>query len=312
MPEQHSPVTVRVPASTGNVGPGFDVLGLALDLWNSARFTLAGDRWEIRVTGEGADRLPSDEGNRVLWAARQVWETLRRVPPRGLQVQCENHIPLQSGLGSSGTAVLLGVMGANAVLGNPLTEAQVFALAAALEGHPDNVAPSLYGGLTASVAEGEGWLVHSLPIAEAWQTRPWIAVVVPEVPLSTEASRQVLPQQVALADAVFNIGHSLLVTEAFRLGDTDLLARAFEDRLHQPYRLPLIPGSEKALTAAHSAGAVAAGLSGAGPGLIAFAPHLEDATPVAEAMCAAFEAEGVAARGWAVKPALTGAVSQGA
>ncbi len=302
-------VTVRVPASTGNVGPGFDVLGLALDLWNTAHFVVRGDVWQATIEGEGAGRLPTDLRNRVLWAAREVWKALGRTPPPGLQVHCENGIPLQSGLGSSGTAVLLGVLGANAVLGSPLSQAEVFALAAALEGHPDNVAPSLYGGLTAAVAQGEGWWVQPLPVAAAWQQPPWIAVVVPEVPLSTEASREALPAQVPLADAVFNIGHSLLVVEAFRQGDADLLARAFADRLHQPYRLPLIPGAAQALAAARAAGAVAAGLSGAGPGLIAFAPHLNDATPVAEAMCAAFEAAGVSARGWAVAPALTGALS---
>ncbi|HFC08842.1 MAG TPA: homoserine kinase [Chloroflexi bacterium] len=291
---------VRVPASCGNVGPGFDVLGLALDLWNTAVFTLEGDRWEITVQGEGAGRLPVDESNLVLRAARRVWEAVGKPLPRGLRVRCENGIPLQSGLGSSGSAALLGVLGGNAVLGNPLAPAEVFALAAEVEGHPDNVAPSLYGGLTASVAAERGWHVQSLPVAEAWRRRRWIAVVVPAVSLSTEASRRVLPAEVPMADAVFNIGHSVLVAEAFRRGEADLLALAFQDRLHQPYRLPLIPGAEAALAAALQAGAVAAGLSGAGPGLIAFAPHFDDATPVAEAMAAAFRESGVAARGWAV------------
>ena len=292
--------TIRVPASCGNVGPGFDVLGLALDLWNTATFNLEGERWEIVVRGEGAGRLPTDASNLVLRAARRVWEALGEPVPAGLHVRCENGIPLQSGLGSSGAAALLGVLGGNAVLGNPLSRAEVFRLAAEVEGHPDNVAPSLYGGLTASVAVEGGWHVHPLPVAEAWQGRRWIAVVVPDVALSTAASRAVLPEAVPLADAVFNIGQSVLVTEAFRRGDAGLLALAFQDRLHQPYRLPLIPGAEAALAAALQAGAVAAGLSGAGPGLIAFAPQEDDATPIAEAMVAAFQQNGIAARGWAV------------
>ncbi len=295
-------ITVRIPASTGNVGPGFDVLGLALDLWNAATFALEGDRWRITVTGEGAGALPTDESNLVLRAARRVWEALGQPLPAGLHVRCENGIPLQSGLGSSGAAALLGVAGANALLGHPLSHEEVFALAAAVEGHPDNVAPSLYGGLTASVPAGEGWLVRQLPVAATWLQRRWIAVVVPDVALSTEASRQALPAHVALADAVFNIGHSVLVADAFRTGDAALLAHAFADRLHQPYRLPLIPGAARALEAARDAGAVAAGLSGAGPGLIAFAPHMEDAAPVAKAMVAAFQESGIAARGWALKP----------
>lgn len=303
--------TIRVPASCGNVGPGFDVLGLALDLWNTATFVLEGDRWEITVQGEGAGRLPVDESNLVLQAARRVWEALGKPLPPGLRVRCENGIPLQSGLGSSGTAALLGVLGGNAVLGNPLSQAEVFALAAAVEGHPDNVAPSLYGGLTASVAAEGGWHVQALPVAGEWQARRWIAVVVPAVPLSTEASRRVLPAEVPLADAVFNIGHSVLVAEAFRRGAADLLALAFQDRLHQPYRLALIPGAEAALAAARRAGAIAAGISGAGPGLIAFAPHFDDATPVAEAMAAAFRENGVAARGWAVGVASGAVVEVG-
>ncbi len=295
--------TIRVPASCGNVGPGFDVLGLALDLWNTAAFGLEGKRWEIVVHGEGADRLPADESNLVLRAARRVWEVTGERLPAGLHVRCENGIPLQSGLGSSGAAALLGVLGGNALLGYPLSAEEAFALAAEVEGHPDNVAPSLYGGLTASVAFAGGWHVQPLPVAAAWRRRRWIAVVVPEVPLSTAASRQALPDAVPLADAVFNIGHSVLVAEAFRRGEPDLLALAFQDRLHQPYRLPLVPGAEAALAAAHRAGAVAAGLSGAGPGVIAFAPHLQDAAPVAAAMVDAFRRHGVAARGWAVRVA---------
>ncbi len=299
-PSSGSSVLVRIPASSGNVGPGFDVLGLALDLWNSATFALDGKGWRIEVFGEGAGRLPQDEGNLVLQAARRVWQALSLTPPEGLLVQCENGIPLQSGLGSSGAAVLLGVVGANTLLGSPLSTEEVFALAARIEGHPDNVAPSLYGGLTAAVPAGEGWAVRRLPIASAWRNRRWIAVVVPEIALSTAASRQALPSHVPLADAVFNLGHSLLVAEAFRTGDAALLAEAFQDRLHQPYRLPLLPGAGEALAAARATGAVAAGLSGAGPGLIAFAPESDDASPIAEAMVAAFQRVGIAARGWAV------------
>ena len=278
------------------------MLGLALDLWNRADFALEGDAWRIEIQGEGANALPTDESNLILRAARRVWEALEQPLPRGLVVRCENGIPLQSGLGSSGAAALLGVAGANALLGAPLSRAEVFALAAEVEGHPDNVAPSLYGGLTASVAATEGWLVRRFPIAETWLQRRWIAVVVPDVALSTKASREALPAAVPMGDAVFNIGHSLLVAEAFRTGDAALLAEAFADRLHQPYRLPLIPGAAAALEAARDAGAIAAGLSGAGPGLIAFAPQMENAAPVAAAMVAAFQQAGVTARGWALRP----------
>ncbi len=294
-------VTVRVPASCGNVGPGFDVLGLALDLWNEAHFQATGAGWQIVVKGEGEAILPGDERNLVLRAARRVWEAVGAPLPSGLRVRCHNGIPLQSGLGSSGAAALLGVLGANALLGNPLSREAVFVLAAQVEGHPDNVAPSLYGGLVASVADGEGnWHVRPLPIAPAWQGRRWLAVAVPRVALSTAESRAVLPRQVSLEDAVFNLGHALLVADAFRTGEVEALAVAFQDRLHQPYRLRLVPGAEAALAAARQAGAVAAGLSGAGPGVIAFAPQHDDAGLIAQAMVAAFRQAGVAARGWAV------------
>jgi homoserine kinase len=219
----------------------------------------------------------------------------------GLQVCCQNHIPLGSGLGSSAAAVLLGLLGANALLGSPLAAPELLELAVKLEGHPDNAAAALYGGLvTVFRAPAGGWMVRrfDLPV---WQA----AYVLPEIDFPTHTARAALPKQVALADAVFNIGRAGLVLEALRTGDALLLGAVMEDRLHQPYRLPIIPGAAEALAGACRAGAAAAALSGAGPSVIAFLQA--DPAQVCSAMAAAFAQAGVKARAYALQTTNRGA-----
>ena len=303
-------IRVRVPATTANLGPGFDVLGLALDLWNEATFTLeeGAAGWEAVNEGFGAAHLPTDEAHLSLRAFRTVFEHLGEPLPRRVHLHARNAIPVASGLGSSAAAVVAGVLAANAALGAPLDAEALLALASALEGHPDNVAPALLGGLTAAWADDAG-APHALrlPLAPAWQGRAWLAVAVPQVALRTVEARRALPAQVPHGDAVFNLGRLALLLEALRRGDAALLAQAVQDRLHQPYRWPLLPGAEAVRRAALEAGAAAVALSGAGPGVLAFAPHLDDAAPVAQAMADAWRAQGVAAQGWALRPALSGA-----
>ncbi len=304
-------VRVRVPATTANLGPGFDVLGLALDLWNEAEFTVSDHgpaMWRATVDGFGAGRLPTDATHLSLRAFRRVYEHLGRPLPAEVHLHAHNHIPVASGLGSSAAAVVAGLLAANAVLGNPLSTEALLHLATALEGHPDNVAPALLGGLTTAWSAPEGQTqALRLPLAEAWQEHAWLAVAVPQVKLSTAEARRALPSQVPHADAVFNLGRLALLLEALRRGDAALLAQAVQDRLHQPYRWGLIPQSAAVQQEARDAGAVAVALSGAGPGVVAFVPQPGEAPKVAQAMVAAWQAAGVAAQGWALRPAMEGA-----
>lgn len=282
-------VTVRVPASTANLGPGFDCLGLALALWNEVTFSRTGEGIRVEVSGLGAGELPAGEDNLIARGALRVFARCGEAPPQGLAIRCESRIPPCSGMGSSAAAVLSGLLGGNALLGGPLSQEEILRMAVEAEGHPDNAAAALLGGLVISTGAGEELLVRRVLVAPVR-----LVVVTPEYNLSTRQARAALPRQVAREDAVFNLGRTALTVEALRAGDYELLRRAMQDRLHQPHRLPLIPGATQAFRAALDHGAAAAALSGAGPSLIAFAPQgLEE---IGDAMAAAFSAAGLASR----------------
>jgi homoserine kinase len=292
-------ITVRVPATTANLGPGFDCLGVALDLWNEAVFYPAENDIQVDVEGEGAGELAQDSTNLVIKAAAVLFERLGQPLP-GLRVHCTNHIPISSGLGSSAATHLIGLLGANAIAGNPLKREEILKLAIQLEGHPDNATAALYGGLVIVVESDPcSWLVRrfDLPFLRA-------IVVLPEVDLPTHTARQALPAQVDMKDAVFNIGRAVLVVEALQKGDLKLLEEAMHDRLHQPYRLPLIPGGLEAMSAARQAGAAAA-ISGAGPSVIAFTSG--DPAPVGRVMMTAFQQKGIKSRAFSLQTSNRGA-----
>jgi len=286
-------VLVKVPATTANLGPGFDALGLALNLWNEAEFTATNDR-QIVVTmeGEGVGILPGDATNPIVDAALQIYDKAGK-PCSGLRIHCVNRVPLSSGLGSSSAALLTGMLGANALLGNPFTDEEILKLAIETEGHPDNVAPAMLGGLVASIVYEERVISLKLP-ARANRSPIHVTVVLPDFDFPTKQARAILPKQVDRKDAIYNISRAVLVTEALRTGDLDLLGKAMSDALHQPYRIPLIPGAQAAMEAAHRAGTAAVALSGAGPSLIAFSSKQEP--EVGLAMKRAFEQAGLAAR----------------
>jgi homoserine kinase len=277
-------IRVSVPATTANLGPGFDCLGLALSLHNRVEVSRA-SRTQVIIHGEGAGLLPEDESNLVLRAMNRLARYAgSALPP--LQVVQHNAIPVGSGLGSSAAAVVAGLLAADELLGAGLPLPLLLALATELEGHADNVAAALTGGLVL-VAGDE---VVSLPVA------PLLAVVVlPAVSLSTRAARAALPVGVPHADAIFNLAQLGLLLQALARGDQALLARAMADRLHQPYRIPLIPGMQAAMAAAQAAGAAAC-LSGAGPSLIAFTSSGHEA--LARAIRAAFAGAGLDSRTW--------------
>ncbi|HKG54076.1 MAG TPA: homoserine kinase, partial [Anaerolineales bacterium] len=277
-------ITIRVPATSANLGPGFDSLGLALDLWNETSITLAIEH-TIQISGEGAEKLSLGENNLIIQSAQKLADCAgKRLPP--FHVDCVNKIPLSSGLGSSAAAKLTGLLAANALLGKPLSTAEILSLATEMEGHPDNVAAAFLGGLVVSTMDNGNVVAHKITGAE--NASPiYATVVLPEFHLPTQESRTALPQQVSLKDAVHNISRTVLVAEAFRNGDVDLLGKAMTDTLHQPHRLPLIPGAQAAMDAAKAAGASAAALSGAGPSVIAFSSKQDPA--IGEAMKHTFE-----------------------
>jgi homoserine kinase len=278
---------IKVPASSANLGPGFDALGLALDLWNITEFTQGGS-FSLHIDGEGSARLASNEKNLIYRSAQKVYETVnRKIPP--LDIRCSNQIPLTSGLGSSAAAILTGILGANVLLGSALTDDEIIYLATEMEGHPDNIAPALLGGLVVSTSKGGKVVARQLPVMPVH-----ITVVLPEFSFPTAQARAVLPKQVPMKDAIFNISHTALVMEAFRTGDLSLLGQAMSDMLHQPYRLPLIPGAQAAMEAGKKAGASAVALSGAGPSLIAFSPEHDPS--IGSAIKQTFESAGLSAR----------------
>lgn len=258
-------VRVRVPATSANLGPGFDALGLALSLYNDVNLE-EDESVSVSIEGLGADRLPRNDRNVVVRGARALFELTGR-PFRGIRATLVNRIPPSRGLGSSAAAWLGGIVGANALLGAPLSRTELLQLAARQEGHPDNVAAALLGGLTVACWAGDEVVAASLPVPLDLE---WV-VLIPEVEGSTSDARAVLPRTVSREDAVFNVGRACLFIGGLLGGRADLLAVAMEDRLHQPYRRSLFPWMDAVTRAALSAGAVGCVLSGAGPSLLAVA-----------------------------------------
>ena len=278
-------ITIKVPATSANLGPGFDALGLALDLWNESILEPAAD-FSVQVEGEGSGRLQSGKRNMIIRSAQRLAKQAgKELPP--FHIHCTNRIPLGSGLGSSAAATLTGLLAASALTGAALSQDELLRLATQIEGHPDNVAPALLGGLVVSTMN-QGHVITRRLTAAPFQ----ISVVVPYFRFPTRQARHALPRQIPMKDAVHNISRAVLVTEAFRAGDLGLLAESIDDALHQPYRLPLIPGAEQAMKAMQERGAAAA-LSGAGPSLIAFSEPDSNPGPAAQR---AFEEAGISSR----------------
>ena len=295
-------VHVSVPATSANLGPGFDALGLALALRNEA-WIEESDAVAVEVEGEGADRLGADPDNVVVRGARMAFEAAGR-PFRGVRLRCRNRIPLARGLGSSAAAWVAGLAGANALLGDPIDRDGLLALAARAEGHPDNVAAALLGGLAVSCVDGARVLALSLPVAARIR---WVALV-PEAESSTRQARAVLPEAVPHRDAVFNVQRVSLLLAALGAGREDLIAAGMQDRLHQPYRARLFPWMETVQAAAGRAGAAGCALSGAGSALIAAVVGPPE--PVAAAMEAALAGHRVKGRAHVLAVDTAGAVSE--
>ena len=291
MTETMQRVKVTIPATTANLGPGFDCLGLALGLRNEICITaVAQPGLTIEVNGEGAGQIPTDGHNLAVRAAERVFELVGK-RPSGLHIHQHNHIPISSGLGSSAAATLGGILAANALVDGCLSDQQLVELAVAMEGHPDNVVPAYYGGLTLSVMDDTALHVEQIPVPPMQ-----VVIVLPDFDFPTAAARATLPAQIPLRDAVFNVSRVGLVLRALERGDFAALALAMQDKIHQPYRLPLVPGMIDVFTAAREMGATAVTLSGAGPSVAAFAPTNHEA--IAQAVQAAFARAGLESRFW--------------
>ena len=260
-------IRVRVPATTANLGPGFDCLGMALDLWNELRLE-AGGRPGVSVQGHGAAELPDDSSNLVYRAIEHLFNEAHVYMP-GLRLHCRNEIPLKRGLGSSAAAIVGGLVAANLLLeqvgGRSFMESELLDMAAYLEGHPDNVAAALFGGLQLVAQEDGALLSAAVPMPRDIRA----VLFVPEVTIATEDARAVLPDSVSREDAVYNMGRVALLVNAMATGKLEDLRLATRDRLHQPYRQRLFPAMKVIFKAALSAGALGVFLSGSGSTILA-------------------------------------------
>lgn len=265
-------IRVNIPATSANLGPGFDCLGLSLQLYNTIMVE-TGRPFQISLTGSYTDGLPNNESNLIWQTMRNFWELIH-FPIPSAALTLENNIPPSRGLGSSSAAIVGGLVAANTIAGSPYSKHQLLQVANALEGHPDNVTPALYGGVTLSVPTKSGILPRVLTKSSSLKA----VVIIPDTHLNTTKARGILPPQVSRKDAVFNISHVGLVIEAFLRQDYSLLQEGMRDMLHQNQRAALIPGLLDALEAALQEGAYGAALSGSGPTLLALTEPTHEQT----------------------------------
>ncbi len=274
--------TARIPASTTNLGPGFDVLGLALQLYSTVSLEITGDETEVVVSGIDVEKIPNTTDHVAFRAVELVFQRSGQQLPNGLILNIANGIPAIRGLGGSGTAILGGLLTANVLCGHPFSRSALLNFAAKIEGHPDNVAASLVGGLVISVQDNEHIHTIQIPCDPALH----LVLAIPEFTLSTQQARDILPKTVDFADAVYNISRSSLLVASIASGSLDMLSTAMADKLHQPYRSSLIPGFNDVVDAATSAGALSIALSGAGPTIAAYC--LDNMEQVGSSMKEAF------------------------
>jgi homoserine kinase len=288
-----SSVTIAVPATTANLGAGFDCIGAALTLHN--QFTLtsltnAQTEVKISVTGEEAKKVSTDKNNLLYQSFLKLFQKIGKMPPQ-VAIEIKMGVPLARGLGSSATAIVGGLMAANYFAENALKLSEIIELAIAIEGHPDNVVPALLGNCQLTAGEAGQWQICEIP----WHPEIVPVVAIPDFELSTQEARSVLPKQISRSDAIFNIARMGLLIKALETGRKDWLQVALEDKIHQPYRQNLIRGYQTIKTAALLAGAYGMVISGAGPTLLALTNAKQKET-VVSAMQEVWKNEGVIAQ----------------
>jgi len=261
-------IKIRVPATTANLGPGFDCLGLSLKLYLNLEIEEIEEGFVVEYQGEGAEKFSAKKKEDTL-----IWKSINLVLKRihkdihkkGLKIKALNEIPVTRGLGSSASAIIGGIVGAARLYNIDFTNQEMLELALYLEGHMDNIVPALIGGLTLAYKAGQEeikWIRIKTPPDLR------IVVAIPEFTLNTGKMRKVLPQKVALPEAIFNLSRSALLVNALQNSDWEVLAEAMEDRLHQPYRAPFIPGIEDMFSQIKKTGLAGIALSGSGPSVV--------------------------------------------
>ncbi len=281
-------VTVRVPATSANCGPGFDCLGLACTLYDTFTFELLPQGLELIVEGEGEGHMHPSPNNLAFLSFFKLWQQVKHTET-GLRIHMKNDIPLSRGLGSSSAAIVGGLFAANYLSGKTLSTQQLLNMANSIEGHPDNVAPAILGGFTISFIENG--IARALRIVPAQKYN--LIAVIPSMPLSTAKARAAIPALIPHKDAVFSASRAALMVGTLMSGKSRFLPIAMEDKLHQPYRGPLIPGSFQAFAAAKKAGAYNGVISGSGSTLLAIAPLRADGTKIGLAMQEALKKHGL-------------------
>ncbi len=281
-------VKVRVPATTANMGPGFDTIGMALRLYNYMEMKESRHGLKIEVLGQDGADIPLDQRNVVYQAARQVFKLVNYFP-KGLSIHQTINIPTSRGMGSSASAIVGGLVAANQLVGNKLSRDELLQMAANFEGHPDNVAPAMLGGIVVSAKLDDQQIYRRIDPLEDMD----IVLAIPQFSLSTKVARNILPKQVPINDAVFNVSRASLLVWALVEKDYDLLGQMMDDKLHQPYRLDLVPGMHDVFAAAKEQGALAVALSGAGPTVIAFVNNKNKIKGIGDSMKQAFSQAGV-------------------
>ena len=268
-------VSVKVPATTANIGPGFDCLGMALPIYNKITIeetVLPGTGIEINVIAESAaidelslEHIPLDENSLVYKAVELLYNSIGQTPSE-LKINIHSNIPVARGLGSSASVIVGALIAANELLGKPADEVALLSIACEIEGHPDNITPAIVGGLVLSSQEDDGSVIYR---KLNWPTEWAITVCVPDFELSTDIARSVLPKEVPMKDAIFNAQRLGMFVQAVNTKDAELMKLALKDRLHQPYRMKLVPGLDKIMdNLRHIDSVLGCVLSGAGSSIL--------------------------------------------
>lgn len=257
-------VKIRIPATTANLGCGFDTFGMSLGYYNYVTVTKAA-AFSVKIIGQGEKFLSLAGNNLVVAAAAAAYDKAQRIMPP-LAFVCENNIPLSRGMGSSSAAIIGGIFAANELMGKPLSLQDMLDLAVSIEGHPDNVTPAIYGGFTVSAEENSRRYTARVELPDTLKA----VLAVPDFQISTKKARAAIPKEVAFSDAVYNLGHAAYMALSLQQGDISGFGAMLNDRLHQPYRFPLISGAEDVVEAAVAAGAIGCVISGSGPTMISF------------------------------------------
>lgn len=268
-------VSVKVPATTANIGPGFDCLGMALPIYNTVTIeetVLPGTGIEINVIAESAaidelslEHIPQDENSLVYKAVELLYNSIGQTPSE-LKINIHSNIPVARGLGSSASVIVGALIAANELLGRPADEVALLSIACEIEGHPDNITPAIVGGLVLSSQEDDGSVIYR---KLDWPSEWAITVCVPDFELSTDIARSVLPKEVPMKDAIFNAQRLGMFVQAVHTKDSDLMKLALKDKLHQPYRMKLVQGLDKIIdNLRHVESVLGCVLSGAGSSIL--------------------------------------------